>query len=133
MIRQLICAALIAGAAALPARDAGASYVGSAAQKLALGVADIVWSPVELVATPVAWGANFDAHERLALMGFLVGIPVGVAQGVTRLGLGVAEVLTFPIADPQRSRSWRPFLAPPTPLDPPPPEERYGYGYGRWW
>jgi hypothetical protein len=50
---------------------------------------------------------------------------------VTRLGLGAAEILTFPLADPGRPRLWAPFLLPPTPLDPPPPE--YLEPYWRMW
>jgi hypothetical protein len=112
--------AIVLGSAA-PAL-AGGGYPSRVAEKLAFGVGNIVYSPVDLLTTPICYAVDFDHNVRLGLPGFFVGIPAGIGHAVGRFTVGVGDLLSAPFASPGRPpRKWHwlpmtgPFVLSPEP------------------
>ncbi|MBQ4315506.1 MAG: exosortase system-associated protein, TIGR04073 family [Lentisphaeria bacterium] len=106
--------ALIAGVAApayaeTPQQFKGEDIVMRPVQKLGRGIANVVFSPLEI---PMKW---WDVQNE---MGGIAGITYGTLKGVcftlVRIGVGVLDIITFP------------FPLPNCPDNP----DGYGPGYG---
>lgn len=102
MMIAMLVLALASPAAAGPVET---SYVHRAGTKLAHGLADIAWSPMETLVTPVMGGMEWETRYDRPLVGFLVGIPVGIYGAAGRSIRGSIDVLTFPIAS-MKFDSW---------------------------
>lgn len=112
-LATLALTAIILGSTS-PALASG-GYPLRVAEKLAFGVGNIVYSPVDLLTTPICYAVDFDQNVRLGLPGFLVGIPAGVALAVGRFTVGVGDLLSAPFVSPgspQRRWHWLPMSGP---------------------
>jgi len=72
------------------------NYFAAAGQKLGFGALSALYSPLELIVTPVAFGLQMDRDGR-SLLGVLCGIPAGAVNMSMRLAEGSRDVLTFPL------------------------------------
>lgn len=111
----MLLAALVFAGAPLPA-EAG-NYLTRATGKLVHGVADVAYSPFELLISPVTHVIDFDRHERISLYGGELGVFVGVVKCGARLGRGSADVVTFFLPSERHDRwdwewSFRGFQTP---------------------
>ena len=115
MRRSLAALAAVAVLSLAAPADAR-SYGQAAGAKLVHALADIVYSPFELIVTPVAWSLDFEREEGRALTGFVHGIVPGAGLGAIRLLRGTGDLLTFPIASPENDYDLEWFIVPPRPL-----------------
>jgi hypothetical protein len=81
------------------------NYCAASGWKLAHGLLSIPYSAVDLVTTPVSMAIDWDSDGR-SLVGFSLGLTLGVVNAASRLEVGLAEVITFPFVS---TYSPRPF------------------------
>lgn len=125
----LIALALLAGLPG-PTEAAGpGAYARRVSIKSTHAVADIVYSPMELLLNPVTHAVDFDRHNRSGGHGLWVGGLVGIVKMGTRFGRGVADLLTFPFPSERHDHwSWDwSFLGFQYPLTEPTPVEDAAY------
>ena len=102
LILGLVAAALLAGP---QTAQAGAlSYPSRTIVKLVHGVADIAYSPLELLIAPVTHAIDFDRHNRMALWGAEIGLFTGLVKAEARLGRGASGVITFLLPSERHDR-----------------------------
>jgi hypothetical protein len=108
-VRRLMLAMVVVGlmcAAPQTAEASGAAtYIAKMGQKVAFGLFDIIYSPVELLITPVTHGIDFDRHNRPTLAGVVLGVPIGFGMAEARFSRGVGDLVTFWAAS-ERQRRW---------------------------
>ena len=108
-MRRLMLAMVMVGLLCAVPQTAEASgaatYVAKMGQKIAFALFDIIYSPVELLITPVTHGIDFDRHNRPTLAGVMLGVPIGFAMADARFSRGVGNVVTFWAAS-ERRRRW---------------------------
>ena len=95
LILGLVASALLA--TPLTAEAGTLSYPVRTALKLVHGLADVVYSPIEILIAPVTHAIDFDRHDRMALWGLELGLFTGLVKGEARLARGVSDVVTFPL------------------------------------
>jgi hypothetical protein len=97
--------AAIALASAPQTAQAGVgSYVLRSGVKLTHGVADVLYSPVELVISPVTHIVDYDRHNRIGLYGVGPGMFVGMVKAESRFIRGFADAFTFFLPSERHSR-----------------------------
>ncbi len=107
-MRRLLLAMIIAGMTWTIPQNAEAgllSYIGRATVKLVYGVGDIIYSPLELIISPVTHGIDFDRHDVPSVIGAGIGLPVGVTKTYIRAYRGVTDIATFLLVS-ERPRRW---------------------------
>lgn len=89
----LVTVIALAGAP-LQAEAGVVSYPKRVTTKLTHGLLDLVWSPLELVISPVTHMIDFDRHSRIGLYGAQVGLFVGAVKAEARFTRGFVDVFT---------------------------------------
>lgn len=113
MTVAIVAAATMGGTAR--AGDYASSGVGeyavAAAVKGGTGLAQILYSPIDLVTTPAGFAVEMDGDGRAAL-GFGLGLFVGPINASLRAGAGLRDLLTFPFCQVGREREFHfdPYL-----------------------
>jgi len=103
-------AALIIGMPALSAAE-GRAYPVETISKLGRGVVNILASPEELLVNMFKQARDAETHgdnDSGVNVGYFTGVFVGVGFMFARIGVGVADIVSFPIPT-------RPFMSPATP------------------
>lgn len=106
-MRNWILTALVAAFVAAPmTANAGAlSYPSRTFAKLVHGLMDVVYSPAEILISPVTHAIDFDRHDRVGLWGAQLGLFTGLVKANARLGRGVSDVVTF-LLPSERHDNW---------------------------
>jgi hypothetical protein len=108
IMRRLLLAMTIVGMTWTVPQNAEAgllSYIGRATVKLVYGVGDIIYSPLELIISPVTHGIDFDRHDVPAAIGAGIGLQVGATKTYIRAYRGVTDIATFLLVS-ERPRPW---------------------------
>jgi hypothetical protein len=108
-MRRLLLAMTIVGLTWTAPQSAQAglgSYLKNSTMKLAYAVGDIVYSPLEIIISPITHGIDFDRHDVPAIIGAVgIGVPVGVVKSYVRYYRGFWDLMTFPLVS-ERPRRW---------------------------
>ena len=86
-------------------------YAESTITKLGRGIENIVYSPVEIPVNMYKQAQKVEANggnNSSISVGYFTGLIVGIGFTVARIGVGVAEIVSFPVPT-------GPFMEPPTP------------------
>ena len=90
-------------AAAFAAPRGVGGYLHDAGQKLAYGVANVVWAPTELVSTPTGFLIETRGFAPYYPVYLVTGVVYGTFAGAWRVVDGLLDIATFPYA-PQKDR-----------------------------
>ena len=107
-MRRLLLALTIVGltwTVPLDAQAGPGSYLKRVTVKLIYAVGDVLYSPLELIVTPVSHGIDFHRHDVPATLGAALGIPVGFVKGQIRFYRGIGDLITAPLVS-ERPRRW---------------------------
>ena len=86
---------------ALAAPRGVGGYLHDAGQKLAYGVANVIWAPTELVSTPTGFLIDTQGFAPYYPVYLGTGVVYGTLAGAWRFADGLLDVATFPFA-PQK-------------------------------
>lgn len=105
LVVGLVCAVALASVP-LSAEAGVGSWLPRAGVKLTHGLADVAYSPLELLISPVTHAVDFDRHSRASLVGAGTGMFVGLIKAGARFGRGVTDTFTFWLPSERHDR-WR--------------------------
>jgi putative exosortase-associated protein (TIGR04073 family) len=89
--KKAVLATIILGAVFI----APSSFAGNPMEKLGRGIANVAFSPLELLIQP------YDVmHEKGNVAALTYGVIKGVVWTVSRIGVGVIDIITFPMPLP---------------------------------